>query len=115
MKTLSVTGQDIKVRELIEASHKEPVTVLAEGKRAMIVLSPAEFDRLEAQDRIRREAKERLRRTIAAIQRKAAERGLTEAELDRQNSIDFLPMKASNNRVGHDQDSGANYRIVQIA
>jgi hypothetical protein len=38
---------------------------------------------LEEQDRIRREAKVRLRETISSIQREAAERGLTETELDR--------------------------------
>jgi hypothetical protein len=41
------------------------------------------FDRLEEQDRIRREAKERLRQTIAKMQKEAADRGLTEAELER--------------------------------
>jgi len=48
-----------------------------------VVLSPAEFDRLEEQDRIRREAKARLRRTISLIQQEAAERGLTDTELER--------------------------------
>jgi hypothetical protein len=47
------------------------------------VLSPAEFDRLEEHDRIRREAKARLRQTISAIQRQAAQRGLTATELER--------------------------------
>jgi len=83
MRTLSPKGEKIKVPELIDASREEPVIVLAEGGRAMVVLSPAEYDRLEEEDRIRREAKERLRRTIASIQHKAAERGLTEAELER--------------------------------
>jgi hypothetical protein len=45
--------------------------------------SPAEFDRLDEQDRIRREAKVRLGQTIATIHREAGERGLTEAELER--------------------------------
>jgi prevent-host-death family protein len=83
MRTLSPKGEEIKVRELIDASREEPVTVLAEGERALVVLSPAEYDRLEEQERIRREPKESLRRTIASIQQKAAERGLTEAELER--------------------------------
>jgi hypothetical protein len=48
-----------------------------------VVLSPAEFDRLEEQDRIRREAKVRLRETISLIQREAAEHGLTDVELER--------------------------------
>jgi hypothetical protein len=48
-----------------------------------VVLSPAEFDRLEEQDRIRREAKVRLRETISLIQREAAARGLTDVELER--------------------------------
>ena len=53
------------------------------GGLVAVVLSPAEFDRLEEQDRIRREAKIRLRRTLLSIQREAAERGLTDAELER--------------------------------
>jgi len=48
-----------------------------------VVLPPQEFDRLDEQDRIRRDAKARLRQTIAEIQREASERGLTEAELER--------------------------------
>jgi prevent-host-death family protein len=76
------TGQ-IKLRELIEAVRNEPVTVLEKGEPVAVVLSPAEFDRLEEQDRIRREAKVRLRETISSIQREASERGLTEAEIQR--------------------------------
>jgi hypothetical protein len=45
-------------------------------------LSPAEFDRLDAQDQIQREAKVRLRQTIAAIQKEAKDRGLTEEEAE---------------------------------
>jgi PHD/YefM family antitoxin component YafN of YafNO toxin-antitoxin module len=56
---------------------------LRNGAPAAVVLSPAEFDRLEEQDRIRREAKDRLRQTIARMQKEAADRGLTEAELER--------------------------------
>jgi PHD/YefM family antitoxin component YafN of YafNO toxin-antitoxin module len=62
---------------------KEPVTVLEKGAPVAVVLSPAEFDRLEEQDRIRCEAKARLRKTISLIQREAAERGLTDAEFER--------------------------------
>lgn len=83
MRTLSADTEEIKVRELIEAARKEPVTVLENGARAVVVLSPAEFDRLDQQDRIRRDAKARLRKTISAIQKEAADRGLTEAELER--------------------------------
>jgi hypothetical protein len=39
--------------------------------------------KLSEQDRIRREAKVRLRQTISSIQREAAECGLTDAELER--------------------------------
>jgi prevent-host-death family protein len=81
MRTLST--DTIKLRELIEAARTEPVTVLENGEPAVVVLSPAEFDRLEEQDRIRREAKARLRQTIASIHREAAEGGLTEPELER--------------------------------
>jgi prevent-host-death family protein len=83
MRTLSNDAGQIKLRELIEAVRSEPVTVLEKGEPVAVVLSPAEFDRLEEQDRIRREAKARLRRTISLIQREAVERGLTDAELDR--------------------------------
>jgi hypothetical protein len=48
-----------------------------------VVLSPEEFERLDEQDRIRREAKARLRQTMAAVQAEAAGQGLNEAELDR--------------------------------
>jgi prevent-host-death family protein len=83
MRTLSADTKHIEVRELIEAARKEPVTVLENGEPAAVVLSPIEFERLDEQDRIRREAKARLRQTIASIHHEASERGLTEAELDR--------------------------------
>ena len=83
MRTVSNDAGQIKLRELIEAVRNEPVTVLEQGEPVAVVLSPAEFDRLEEQDRIRREAKLRLRETISSIQREAAERGLTDAELQR--------------------------------
>jgi len=70
-------------RELIEAARNEPVTVVENGEPVAVVLSPSEFHRLDEQDRIRREAKARLRQTISSIQREAADRGLTAAELDR--------------------------------
>ena len=83
MRTLSADTEKIGIRELIDAVREEPVTVLANGEPAVVVLSPAAFDRLDEQDRIRREAKARLQQTISTIQREAAERGLTEAELER--------------------------------
>jgi prevent-host-death family protein len=83
MRTLSADMKDIKVRELIEAARDEPLTVLENGEPAAVVLSPAEFDRLDEQDRIRRDAKARLRKTISAIQKEAADRGLTDAEVER--------------------------------
>jgi prevent-host-death family protein len=83
MRTLSNDTGQVKLRELIEAVRDEPVTVLEQGEPVAVVLSPAEFDRLEEQDRIRREAKARLRQTISAIQQEAAQRGLTATELER--------------------------------
>jgi prevent-host-death family protein len=83
MQTLSADNNQIKLRDLIDAARKEPVTVLENGTPAAVVLSPEEFDRLDEQDRIRREAKARLRQTIATMQKEAADRGLTEAELER--------------------------------
>jgi prevent-host-death family protein len=82
MRTLSNDTGQIKLRELIEAVRNEPVTVLEKGEPVAVVLSPAEFDRLEEQDRIRREAKARLRETISSIQQEAAERGLTDVEVE---------------------------------
>jgi PHD/YefM family antitoxin component YafN of YafNO toxin-antitoxin module len=82
MRTLAADTQDTKVREIIRAAQGEPVTVLEDGKPAVIVLSLGEFARLNEQDRIRQEAKARLKQTIAAIHADVAARGLTEAEAD---------------------------------
>jgi prevent-host-death family protein len=81
MRTLSNDAEPIQLRELIEAARKEPVTVLENGEPAVVVLSPQEFNRLEQQDRIRRDANMRVQRTIAAMQKEAAERGLTDKDL----------------------------------
>lgn len=82
MRMLSADTADIKIRQLIEAASKEPITVLENGEPAAIVLSPAEFNRLDEHDRIRREAKARLRQMLTEVQRDAAARGLTDAELE---------------------------------
>jgi prevent-host-death family protein len=83
MRTLSNDTGQVKLRELIEVVRNEPVTVLEQGEPVAVVLSPAEFDRLQEHDRIRREARARLRQTISAIQREAAQRGLAATELER--------------------------------
>jgi prevent-host-death family protein len=83
MRTLSADTEKIGIRELIDAVREEPVMVLANGEPAVVVLSPAQFDRLEEHQRIRREAKARLLETISTIHQEAAERGLTEPELER--------------------------------
>jgi PHD/YefM family antitoxin component YafN of YafNO toxin-antitoxin module len=83
MRTLSAKKDEIKLRELIDAAREGPVTVLADGERAVVALSPAEFGRLDEDDRVRREAKARLRETITSAQQEADERGLTEEELER--------------------------------
>jgi prevent-host-death family protein len=83
MQTLSADDNESKLRDLIDAARKEPLTVLENGAPAAVVLSPAEFDRLDEQDRIRRETKDRLSQTVARMQKEAADRGLTEAELER--------------------------------
>ena len=82
MSSFTTTTNQRTIRELIDASRKEPVTMIDDGVPAAVVLSPAEFERPDEHDRIPREAKARLRRTISAIHREAAERGLTEAELE---------------------------------
>lgn len=83
MRTLSNDTGQVKLRELIDTVRDEAVTVLEQGKPVAVVLSPAEFDRLEEQDRVRREAKARLRQTISTIHLEASQRGLTETELER--------------------------------
>jgi PHD/YefM family antitoxin component YafN of YafNO toxin-antitoxin module len=81
MQTLS--AEETKVRRLIEAARSAPVLLLDDGEPAAVVLSPSEFARLEEGDRIRRDAKVRLRKTMAAAQAEAAEKGLTEEDLER--------------------------------
>ena len=49
----------------------------------MVLAPKREFDRLDEQDCIRRKTKARLRRTISAMQKEAARRGLTDADLER--------------------------------
>jgi PHD/YefM family antitoxin component YafN of YafNO toxin-antitoxin module len=71
------------IRTIARAAQREPVRVVAEDEAAFVAVSPGEFDRLEEQDRIRREAKDSLKQVMARMQAYAAERGLTEAELDR--------------------------------
>jgi PHD/YefM family antitoxin component YafN of YafNO toxin-antitoxin module len=58
------------------------LTLLDDGEPVAVVLSPQEFERLDEQDRIRREAKARLRNTIAAVQAEAAKSGLADAKID---------------------------------
>jgi PHD/YefM family antitoxin component YafN of YafNO toxin-antitoxin module len=81
MQTLS--AEETKVRRLIEAARSAPVLVLDDGEPAAVVLSPSEFARLEEGDRIQREAKARLRKTMSLAQAEAAEKGLTEEDLER--------------------------------
>jgi prevent-host-death family protein len=83
MRRFSNDAGQIKIDDLIEAARNEPVTILENGGPVALVLSPSEFHRLEEQDRIRQGAKARLRETISALQREAADRGLTETELER--------------------------------
>ncbi len=83
MRTLAIEPQDAKIRELIDAADQEPVAVLENGKLTAIVLSPREFERLDEHDRIRREAKARLKLTLAAMHAEAAACGLTDAEAER--------------------------------
>ena len=83
MRTIVAEPGDIKVRQLIEAAGREPVTVIENGEPAAVVLSPTDFERLDRHDRIRREAVSRLMETVAAMRAEAAEKGLTEEELER--------------------------------
>ena len=82
MPTKTVTAPK-DIHTIARAAQREPVTVLAEGEAAFVALSPGEFERLEEQDRIRREAKGELKRVVARMRAHAAEQGLGEAELDR--------------------------------
>ena len=81
MRTLSTDQTDI--RRVIELASVEPITLIDSAGPAAVVLSLSEFNRLDAQDTIRRDAKARLLKTIADIQADAAARGLTDAELVR--------------------------------
>ena len=83
MRRFSSDSGEIKLSELIDAARNEPVTIVENNEPVAVVLSPCEFDRLDKQDRVRREARARLRQTISSIQREAAGRGLTETEFDR--------------------------------
>lgn len=83
MRTIIADVTDVKVRQLIEAAANEPVTVIEDGEAAAVVLSPEAFRRLELHDRIQQEAKARLRQVIADMHVQAAERGLTEEEVER--------------------------------
>ncbi len=83
MRTMIADTTDPGVRKLIEAAASGPVTVMEHGKPAAVILSPADFERLDRPERIRREAVERLRATVAAAQKEAAARGLTEDELEK--------------------------------
>ena len=83
MRTIAADRNTTGIGELIDAARQEPVTVVEAGQIAAIVLSPTEFARLSEPDRIRRQAKTRLRETMAKMHEDAKERGLTEAELER--------------------------------
>lgn len=83
MQTIVADATDPKLRELIDAAARGPVMVVEDGHTAAVVLSPTEYERLEAPDRARREAQARLRETVAAMRTEAAARGLTDAELER--------------------------------
>ncbi len=83
MRTMTADTAAAKMRELIDASRTEPVAIVDNGKTSAVVVSPTEFARLDAQDRIRREAKTRLQKSIVAIHKDVTDRGLTEAEAER--------------------------------
>ena len=83
MRTMIAEKADTKIHEVIDASRTEPVAIIDNGQTSAIVLSPAEFARLDAQDRIRREAKARLLLTIEAIHKDVTDRGLSEVEAER--------------------------------
>ena len=68
MRTVSADTQEANLNTLIEAAQIEPVAILEKGTRRAILVSSSEYDRLSLDDRIRREAKLRLKRTMAAMQ-----------------------------------------------
>ena len=81
MKTL-IAPTD--VRTIARAAKHEPVTVFAEGEEAFVAVSPGKFDRLEEQDRIRRQAALELRHVVARMRAHAVKEDLSEAELYRR-------------------------------
>lgn len=68
---------------LKEAARREPVTVISDGVPAFVAVSPAEFERLARRSAQYDESRDPLMAAIRATQKTAAERGLTEAELER--------------------------------
>jgi PHD/YefM family antitoxin component YafN of YafNO toxin-antitoxin module len=73
----------IDLATLADAARREPVVVLASGKPAFVAVSPEEFERLQQRAAKGAVADDRLIAAVKAMQRTAASRGLTEAELEK--------------------------------
>ena len=82
MQTKTISAP-VDLDTLTEAARQEPVIVIANGKPAFVAVSPADFERLARHAAEYDETRDRLMVAIRAMQKTAAERGLTEAELER--------------------------------
>jgi hypothetical protein len=84
MVTLQATRVPIDVDALAKAAKREPVTIMAGDKPVVVVVDPAEFERLSglAHSAAGSEA-DPLIRAARATQRTAAAAGLSEQELER--------------------------------
>jgi prevent-host-death family protein len=77
MKTISAIEAKNRFGQLLDAAQREPVTVTKKGRPAAVMLS------IEDYERMRGAARHRLLETIDLMHGEAADKGLTEATLDR--------------------------------
>lgn len=77
MRTIPALEAKNRFGQLIEAAQREPVAVTKQGRPAVIVLSAAEYERY------RRYLGEQLLASVHELQEEAAQKGLTEEELEK--------------------------------
>lgn len=83
MKTQTISPDDASIQILVIEAANDTVTLVQGSKPVAVVLSPSEYQRLDAQDQMKQQAKKRLRQIMAVAHEQAAARGLTEDELER--------------------------------
>ena len=73
-----------ELEDLVKVARHEPVTILTNsGERAAVLVSPDDYDRLDADLTLRREAGQRLIELMKVMGQEAVDKGLTEEELER--------------------------------